>query len=322
MKKLMATAAILLVVFAAAYFTSCKDKKSETKEVSKEEVLKKTIERGEYLANYVAGCMDCHSKRDFSKYSGPVVHGTEGGGGLVFDQKFGLPGVLYGKNITPDAETGIGTWTEDEILRAMTQGISKNGDTLFPLMPYVNYNRMAKEDLLSIIAYIKTLKPIKNKVPERNLMMPIDMVYPAQYLQATVDTNVRPKASDIVNYGRYLTTFADCGTCHSPLTPEGPDLSRMFAGGYTFDLGATGKVTSANITSDSATGIGAWTEERFLNKFTQYREEKNYNFDPGKQNTIMPVALIGGMKDEDLKAIYAFLRTVKPISNQVEKHPK
>ena len=181
---------------------------------------------------------------------------------------------------------------------------------------------MAKEDLMSIIAYIKTLKPIKNKVPARQLMAPIAMAYPGKFLQPSVDGNIRPPESDKVKYGEYLITMADCGTCHSPLTPQGPDMSRMYAGGYRFDLGATGIVNSANITPDSATGIGAWTEERFLNKFTPYREEKNYNYDPGKQNTIMPLSILAGMKDEDLKAIYAYLRTVKPISNKVEKFPK
>ena len=322
MKKIIALAAICSLTIAALYISSCKGKKSETQVNTKEDSLKKVIERGDYLANNVAGCLDCHSKRDFGKYSGPVVPGTEGGGGFVLDEKFGLPGTLFGKNITPDAETGIGTWTDDEILRAMTQGISKNGDTLFPIMPYPNFNRMAKEDLMSIIAYIKTLKPIKNKVPARQLMAPIAMAYPGKFLQPSVDGNIRPPESDKVKYGEYLITMADCGTCHSPLTPQGPDMSRMYAGGYRFDLGATGIVNSANITPDSATGIGAWTEERFLNKFTPYREEKNYNYDPGKQNTIMPLSILAGMKDEDLKAIYAYLRTVKPISNKVEKFPK
>jgi len=312
-------ATLSLVLFGAAYFSSCKDKKKEPVATTDSTAIR--VARGEYLANAVAGCMDCHSKRDFTKYAGPPTPGTEGGGGLLFNEKFGLPGEIYSKNITPDSETGIGTWTDDEVLRAMTQGISKNGDTLFPIMPYANFNRMAKEDLLSIIAYIRTLKPIKNKIPERKLMIPVAMAYPDKFLQPSVDANVMPPQSDKVHYGEYLVTMADCGTCHSPLTPHGPDMSRMYAGGYTFDIG-TNKVTSANITSDSATGIGTWTEERFLNKFTPYREEKNYNFDPGHQNTIMPLVLLAQMKDDDLKAIYAYLKTVKPISNVVVKFPK
>ncbi|HEV7781054.1 MAG TPA: c-type cytochrome [Chitinophagaceae bacterium] len=321
MRKIIALTAICSIVVLTTYLTACKDKKSETPASGNSDSVKKALERGEYLANHVAGCVDCHSKRDFSKFAGPPIPGTEGGGGFLFDEKLGLPGKIYGRNITPDNETGIGTWTDDDIVKAMTQGISKNGDTLFALMPYPNYNHMAKEDLMSIIAYIRTLKPIRNKVPARQLMMPIAMAYPGPALQASIDGNMRPPEDDKVKYGGYLVNMGDCGTCHSPLTPQGPDMTRMFAGGYVFD-GGIFKVASANITSDSATGIGAWSEAQFLNKFTQYREEKSYSFNPGKDNTVMPLTLQAHMKDDDLKAIYAYLRTVKPISNKVEKYPQ
>lgn len=324
MKKYIAIAAMFTLLIAAAYFSSCKDKKSEpTAGNNKEDSLKQVIERGNYLANHVAACIHCHSKRDFSQYAGPVVPGTEGGGGEVFSNEIldAIPGVFYGKNITPDNETGIGTWTDDEILRAITQGISKKGDTLFPLMPYANFNRMAKDDLLAIIAYLRTLKPIKNKVPDRKMMIPIAMAYPAQALQPSIDNNVRPAAADIVKYGEYMATVADCATCHTPFVKGQLDFSRMFAGGNTFHIPKT-KVNSANLTSDSATGIGAWTEERFLNKFIPYREEKGYKYDAGNQNTIMPLVEYAGMTDADLKAIYAYLKTVKPVNNKVEKFPK
>ena len=323
MRKFIALAAILTVVIAATYFSACNSNKSEPKTDNKEDSLNKVIQRGEYLATKVVPCMDCHSKRDFSKFSGPVVPGTEGMGGEVFDHKLfdAMPGTVYARNITPDPETGIGTWTDDEILRAITQGISKKGDTLFPIMPYANLNHMVKQDLLSIIAYIRTLKPIKNKVPARQLMIPISMAYPAPALQPSVDANVAPPESDKVKYGEYLITMADCGTCHTPFVKGQPDFSRAYSGGNNFNP-ANFKVVSANITPDSITGIGTWTEERFLNKFIQYREEKNYNFDPGKQNTIMPLIVYAGMKDDDLKAIYAYLHSLKPISNKIEKYPK
>jgi mono/diheme cytochrome c family protein len=320
MRKFLSVAAMLLITIAAVYFSSCTNE-SALQTNNNEDSLKQVIARGDYLANHVAGCMDCHSKRDFTRYAGPVIPGSEGGGGEIFDSKIGMPGMIYGRNITPDSATGIGTWTDTEILRAMTQGINKKGDTLFPLMPYPNLNRMAKEDLLSIIAYIRTLKPINNAVPARQLFVPIAVVYPGKFLQPSIDSNVRPAVSDIVKYGGYMITLANCGACHSPLTPQGPDHSRMFAGGYTFDLG-TNKVVSANISPDSTTGIGTWTEERFLNKFTTYRDSSEYMRDPGNQNTIMPLTLYAGMKDEDLKAIYAYLRTVQPIKNMVEKFPK
>jgi cytochrome c553 len=323
MRKIIAITSVLTIVIIAAWFMSCNNNsKTEPQASNKEDSLKKVVERGEYLSFHVAPCMDCHSKRDYTKYSGPIVPGTEGMGGEVFDQKLaGVPGTVYAKNITPDPETGIGTWTDEEILRAMTQGISKNGDTLFPLMPYPHFNHMAKDDLLSIVAYLRTLKPIKNKIPARQLFVPISVVYPAPALQPTVDGNVRPPETDKVKYGEYLTNAAACSDCHTPMTQKGYDFSKMFAGGFTFDVG-TFKVTTANITSDSATGIGTWTEERFLNKFLPYREEKNYNYDPGRQNTIMPVTPYAGMKDDDLKAIYAYLHSLKPISNKIEKYPK
>lgn len=324
MRKFIALLAIISIAIASIYFTACNNNKTgEPQAGNKEDSLKAVLERGEYLVHHVAGCLDCHSNRDFLKYSGPIVPGTEGGGGFGFDDKIApglIPGIVYAKNITPDPETGIGSWTDEEILRAMTQGISKKGDTLFPLMPYLNYNRMAKEDLLSIIAYIKTLKPIKNKVPDRHLMVPISMIYPATMLQPSVDNNVRPAETDTVKYGEYLATFADCATCHTPFTPQGPDMSKMFGGGLTFNL-PKNKVTSANITPDS-TGIGAWTEQMFMNKFIAYRDPKSYDYDPGSQNTIMPLSILAHMKDNDLKAIFAYLRTVRPVQNKVEKFPK
>ncbi|MBK5270201.1 MAG: cytochrome C [Bacteroidia bacterium] len=323
MRKFFTVISILLGVIASAYFLACNNNKSEPQANAQEDSVKQVLARGEYLAIHVVPCLDCHSKRDFTKFSGPLVPGTEGMGGEKFDHELfdAMPGTVYARNITPDPETGIGTWTDDEVLRAITQGINKNGDTLFPLMPYATLNHMPKSDLLSIIAYIRTLKPIKNKVPERQLMIPISMAYPGPALQPSVDANVAPPESDPVKYGEYMVNLAGCNDCHTPYLKGQPDFSNALAGGSTFNL-ASFKVTSANITPDSATGIGTWTEDRFLNKFLPYREEKGYNFDPGKENTIMPLTFYAGMKDSDLKAIYAYLHSIKPVSNKVEKYPK
>jgi mono/diheme cytochrome c family protein len=324
MRKSFYLLVMLFIGITAFSIISCNDgKKEEPKaEVANKDSVEQALKRGEYLTLHVSMCLDCHSTRDFSKYSGPVKPGTEGMGGEVFDKDHGgAPGKIYARNITPDAETGIGTWTDDEILRAITQGISKKGDTLFPIMPYAHFNHMAKSDLLSIIAYIRTLKAIKNKVPSRELLVPISAVYPAPALAPSVDGNVLPPETDPLKYGAYLVNAGLCSECHTPRTPKGPDFSKMYAGGFSFNMGSF-NVTSANITSDSATGIGAWNEERFLNKFTNYRDEKSYSIDPGKQNTLMPVSAYAGMKDSDLKAIYAFIHTVPPIKNKVEKYPK
>ena len=323
MKKIISLLTIIFMVLITVYFTACNNNPSAPQVTGKEDSLKKVLARGEYLSLHVAACIHCHSKRDYSKFAGPTMAGTEGGGGTKFDHAIldAIPGTLYGKNITPDNETGIGTWTDEEIMRAITQGINKNGDTLFPIMPYANFNRMAKEDLLSIVAYIKTLKPIKNKIADRQLMIPISMAYPGPALQKSVDGNIRPPQTDQLKNGEYLTTMAACGDCHTPYVKGQPDFSKAYAGGNAFTV-ADFKVTSPNITPDSATGIGAWNEAMFINKFNACRTEKGYNYNPGKINTVMPIVDYAGMTDEDLKAIFAYLKTITPVKNTIEKYPK
>ncbi len=323
MTKTIALAALFLIMMVVLTFNSCNSNSSGSQTASQTDSMARAVAHGQYLALHVAACIHCHSMRDFTKYTGPVVAGTEGGGGQRFDTSkiHFLPGIIYSPNITPDSATGIGTWTDAEILRAITQGINNKGDTLFPLMPYASFNHMAKGDLMDIIAYLRTLKPIHNAIPPRQLFIPISLAYPAQALQPSVDSNVCPPKDDLVHYGAYLTNMAGCSDCHTPYVKGAPDFSRMFAGGNTFHVGDF-VVNSANITPDTATGIGSWTETVFMNKFTVCRDKKNYDFNPGKQNTVMPIAEFAGMDDGDLKAIFAYLRTVKPVKNTVIKYPE
>ena len=239
-------------------------------------------------------------------------------GGAVFDQKLmGLPGTFYAKNITSDTATGIGNWTDAEILRAITQGISKNGDSLFPIMPYTHFSQLAKQDLLDIVAFIRTLPPIENKVPTRQLMAPISVLFAS--VPNTLEQNKRPLATDKIAYGKYLVNMASCQTCHTPVNNKG-EPGEPFSGGFTFHTpGFT--VNTANITSDSATGLGAWTEERFLNKFKTYREPSGYIFDPKEKNTLMPWSEFAKLNNDDLSAIFAYIKTIKPVKHLVEKYP-
>jgi len=316
MRKIIVLAAIALIAFATTWFSSCKEKKSTTT-TSTADTSTSLLARGEYLANHVTVCMDCHSIRDTGRFSMPIVPGTEGGGaGFAFGKAEGIPGEVTPPNITPYA---LKDWSDDDIIKAMTGGINKKGDTLFPIMPYHNYSKMAKEDINAIIAYIRTLKPIERTVPPRKFFIPASMFGPLP--AATLDQNKIPDPSDKVKYGGYLTTIGSCSDCHTPMTQQGPDFSKMFAGGFVFDLGFM-KVAVSNITPDSATGIGTWSEDVFVSKFKNNSSDAVVNTHPGRQNTIMPWAMYGKMKEDDLKAIYAFLRTVKPITNKVEKYPK
>ncbi|MEO8666760.1 MAG: cytochrome c, partial [Ignavibacteria bacterium] len=132
------------------------------------------IERGKYLANNFAGCIDCHSQRDYGKYGGPILSGTEGKGGEDLGEGAGF---VPAKNITSDRETGIGNWTDGEIFRAITMGVDKEGEALGPMMPYLFFREMDEEDIKAMIAYIRTLPPIKNQIPEHNFNFPVNLIF-------------------------------------------------------------------------------------------------------------------------------------------------
>ena len=321
MKKKYVNLTIFLVVFVMiSFFVSCNNNETGSDTAAKTDSAKLMIERGKYLANYVSGCIDCHSQRDYTKFSGLIVKGTEGMGGEVFNEIYAIPGVVFAKNITPDTVNGIGKWTDEEIVRAITRGINKKGDTLFPIMPYVHYNQMSREDIYSIIAYLRTLKPNSNKVTERKLFIPLTEAYPP-LRSASPEDNVKPDVSDMVKYGAYVVNSAACMDCHTPMEKGKFVMDKLFSGGFTFNMGSF-KVNSANITPDSLTGIGKWTEDMFLDKFKHYRDQANYVSNPGKINSIMPWSLFSKMDDFDIKAIYRYLRTLPRVNNLVEKYPK
>ena len=311
---------LLLICITFPVFISCNGGESTSiTKTANEDSATKLIERGKYLAHHVALCMDCHSQRDFTQFSGPPKEGTEGMGGDSFNDKLDVPGIIYARNITSDTLNGIGKWTDDEIARAITRGISKNGDTLFPLMPYPHYNGMSKEDVYSIIAYIRTLKPNSNKVPERKLMIPMAMAYPPLQ-SASPDKNSKPDVSDMVKYGAYMMNSAACMDCHTPMDKGQFVMPKYMAGGRKFDLGSF-IVTTPNITPDSATGIGKWSEAMFLEKFKLYRDKAVYSANPGKNNSIMPWSMYAHMDDFDIKAIYRYLRTIPAVNNHIDKYP-
>ncbi|MBL7730958.1 MAG: cytochrome c [Chitinophagaceae bacterium] len=317
MRKSIALAGLIAAAIFLTCYSSCNNKKSSSGTAGADDSLKKVIERGSYLANHVAVCMDCHSKRDTSLYSMPIIAGTEGGGaGFAFGKAEGIPGEVTAPNITPFA---LKDWTDEEIIKTLTGGINKKGDTLFPIMPYPHYSGLAKEDVLAIVAYIRTLKPLESTVPARKFFIPAAMFGP---LPANdIAQNKIPDPSDKVKYGEYMINAAACMDCHTPMGPQGPDFSKAYSGGFVFDVPMF-KVASSNITPDSATGIGTWTEEMFVSKFKNNSSAEVVNRKPGRENTYMPWSMYGKMKEEDLKAIYAYLRTIKPISNKVEKYPK
>ncbi|MGN6646615.1 MAG: c-type cytochrome [Cytophaga sp.] len=273
------------------------------------------VQRGKYLANSVNVCMDCHSTRDWSRFAGPADPATWGKGGEAFTQIYGFPGAYYSRNITP---AGIGNWTDGEIYRAITSGVSKDGSALFPVMPHPNYGKMATEDVYAIIAYLRTLKPIENNIP------PSVSDFPMNFIINTIPKPAAPQAipdkKDKVEYGRYLLNAAACGECHTK-QEKGQKIAGMdFAGGFEFPIN-TGIVRSSNITSDKETGIGDWSEEAFVNRFKMYADSSYapHKIESNGFNTTMPWLMYAQITHEDLTAIYAYLQTTTPVKNTVEK---
>ena len=274
------------------------------------------IARGQYLANHVTICIDCHSTRDWTKFSGPLTPGTVGKGGERFDQQYGFPGVYYSKNITPK---GISRYTDGELFRVITTGVTKEGRPMFPVMPYLDYAKMDPDDIMSIIAYIRSLEPIDNDVPESVSDFPMNIILNTIPQKAV--SGERPDTINDLAYGAYLVNAAACIECHTP-DKHGQIIPELaFSGGREFILPTGGTVRSANITSSTETGIGNWNKEAFINRFKSYADSnyKPQTIAKGSFNTIMPWTMYGGMSSTDLGAIYDYLHSMMPKEHAVIK---
>lgn len=321
MKKFLKVFLILfaVVVFAVASFLTYV--KTALPDVGpapdlKVEITPERIERGSYLANHVAVCMDCHSSRDWSQFSGPIVPGTLGKGGETFDQKFGFPGAFYSKNITPAA---LENWTDGEIFRAITSGVNKDGKALFPVMPHPSYGKMSEEDIKSIIAYVRTIPAIENEVKESVADFPMNFII--NTIPQKPQFREIPAKTDVVKYGEYLITAASCVDCHS-MKDKGAFVEGMqYAGGFEFPFPDGSMVRSSNITPDKETGIGKWSKGLFISRFKMYADTSYISpkIAPGQFNSIMPWVMYAGMSEEDLGAIYEYLASLKPVAHKVEK---
>ena len=303
---------VLAVGAAMAYVSLALPNVGEAQEM-KIESTPIRVARGEYIANHVAVCMDCHSTRDFSLYSAPLVPGTLGKGGEVFNQQMGFPGSFTSKNITP---YGIGNWTDGEIFRAITTGVSRDGHAFFPVMPYPYYRNMNEEDVKSIVAYLRTLKPIEF-VPESS-----KPDFPFNFILNTIPQKSEPfplpDPNDELAVGKYVVTMAGCVECHTPVEQGQIIADKKFSGGREFAT-PLGTMHTANITPDKETGIGTWTKEAFVARFKAYADSSYvpHKVAPGEMQTIMPWTMYAGMTEKDLGAIYTYLMSVPPIKNSI-----
>lgn len=186
-------------------------------------------------------------------------------------------------------------------------------------MPYMNYNKMDSEDIYAIIAYIRTLHPVENAVPESKPDFPVSLLL--KTIPEPANPEKRPNPSDTLAYGRYMFIVASCQECHTPMKKGKPVEGMFMAGGNEFQLPGGAVVRSSNLTPDKETGIGNMSKETFIKRFKYYinPEVVSNTVQPGGFNTIMPWVMYSGMTEEDLGAIYTYIQSLPPIKNKVEK---
>jgi len=265
------------------------------------------LARGKYLAESVSGCMDCHSPHDWTQHDAPITPGMLGAGESI--PLPDLPGRVFAPNLTPDPATGAGNWTDDQLARAIREGVGHDGRTLFPLMPYPHFRHMSDEDLASVIVYLRSLAPVRNPVPATEIIFPVKF-FIRTVPQPLTQPVPEPDLSTPVQRGEYLVDQAGCSDCHTPMVKGEPIPGLDFAGGQIFE-GPWGRVASANITPD-ASGISYYDEALFVDVMrTGFVKAR-------KLAPIMPWPAYRGMTDDDLKTTFAYLRTLTPVKHHVD----
>ena len=294
------------------------------------EVVERTPERlarGAYLVEHLLPCVGCHSEHDVTHFDAPVI-GGKAAGGFVFDRTLGLPGVVQPPNLTPDPETGTGTFTDGELARAIREGIGRDGRALFPMMPYQDFRVMSDEDLRAVIAYLRTMPPVRKKTAPVQLDFPVSLFIRTAPAPVEGPVAAPDPTRDALAYGGYLVKLAGCHGCHTAMGARGQTLpGQDFAGGREFPMTWEGgklgpRVVTANITPDPTGYFGHTTREAWITRVRAYatvRDEPPAMV-PGT-NTLMPWIAFSGLTERDLGAIYDFMKTVRPVRAVVNSFP-
>jgi len=258
------------------------------------------IARGKHFVTGLAHCVECHSTVNTDSL---ISLGKEVplSGGLPFV----LPvGTIYSKNITPDKETGIGNLSDGEIARVLRFGVHANGDPVYDFMPFHN---MSDEDLTAVISYLRTLQPVKNKVPDNkfNLMGYAVKAYMVKPVGPSGEVPVAIKSDTTAEYGKYLVlSVGNCAGCHTRRDIGGRYTAPLLSGGGPMKAG----LIPPNLTNDSLGRIFYWSQQQFIDRFHK-----------GKiiSESEMPWNCFKRMNDDELKAIYKFLKTVPAAKPEV-----
>jgi mono/diheme cytochrome c family protein len=252
------------------------------------------VERGAYLAR-AADCSACHTAQGGKEYAG----------GLGFKLPFGT---LYSTNITPDKETGIGNYSDQDFLGAVHRGIRRDGARLYPAMPFTSYTYMTDADALAIKAYLFSLPPVRASIPANTLTFPFNQRWSMIFWSALFnpDRRFEPDSSKSPewNRGAYLTeAMAHCGECHTPRNLAFALNNRQkFAGAVTAGWRAF------NISSDKNTGVGAWSDDDLVS-YLSIGHADGHGTASGPMGEAVDHSL-SHLAQQDIRAVVAYLRTV------------
>ena len=270
------------------------------------------LARGRYIVEAEAHCLHCHSDRDWTTHGAPVLPGMLGAGWDFPWQDNGIPGPVFVSNLTSDRQTGIGAIPDDAIARAIREGVGHDGRALF-IMPWRNYRNMSDEDVASVVAYLRTLPPVNKQRGTTAIRPPVSWFLKLQPAPLTAPVPGAP-AGDRIARGKQLAEVGLCQTCHTPVDDRHQPLpGKAYAGGQEFVVGGV-RYLSSNITPDPS-GISYYSEELFI------RTMRTGNVGGRRLAPIMPWADIAKLTDDDLKALWAYLRTVKPVAHEVPRTP-
>ncbi|WP_064710267.1 c-type cytochrome [Rhizobium bangladeshense] len=260
------------------------------------------IERGEYLTT-AADCAACHTTRGGKPFAG----------GLPFKLPFGT---IYSSNITTDNDHGIGSWSDAEFVRAVRSGVGRHGENLYPAFPYTSYALLSTDDILAIRAYLRTVAPVSEPSPSNSLAFPFNQRWLMRgwnllflpWSEYQVDTS----KSDEWNRGAYLVEgLAHCGECH---TPRGLMFQRMQR--KALSGGEVDGWKAWNITNDSATGVGGWSDAD-LASFLSTGHAKGHGPAGGAMREAVDLSF-SKLPTSDIRAIVTYLRTVPAVTADPE----
>lgn len=267
------------------------------------------LARGRYIVEGPGACLHCHSPHDFTQPDYPILQDRKGAG---WEMPIPELGKVTARNITPDRETGLGQWTDDEIARAIREGVSRDGTALFPVMPYLNFARMTDDDVASVVVYLRSLPPVRNTIPRTELIFPLNYIVNTIPQPLTQPVTSHPSGT-AVERGEYLVALAGCKICHTPADDSGQPLPGLtFGGGEPFsDPGnEMKKVASVNITQDPS-GVAHYDETLFLEVL------RSGQLSNRTLSHIMPFEFFKNMTDEDLRDVFAFLKAQPPVKHRV-----